>query len=824
LGLHLVGITILCSILLGLAALVLAHNRHAYVNNMFALSTFTIVGWIISISLALTTPALDHTVVLSRFAFAFATAMPFTLLSLFCEFSAPPGARTPAHIKLLGVACVAFAVLSFTPYIVAGAGRGDLRPNLIYGPLHPYLGLYTMVCLAWALVVLARGLRSATGIRRLQLRYLLLGVLGSGVGVVTTNFLIPLLWKTSRYSVVGPYFTLVFVSFAAHAIIRHRLMDIRVFVKQSVVYGLAIFAIAAMFVCVALVVAFLTGQPHDALPLSVALAMALLISLLFQPLKTRLHAALNRYLYRQAYDYHRIVREVSRTLNSTLELTHLLDSLADALDTTLRPETVRIYLRTEPYRTFEECVTRNVGSTSVVPSDFGVPSLVLLLQRQRSVLYADNERDTRDEMHQRAITDLRRLNGEIAFPFVSTTELLGFVVLSAKRSGDPYFDEDLDLVSTLVSQASVGIRNAQLYSEILLANEYIENILVKMESAVVAVSADGLVTLFNPAAEQMTQLSAFVVKGAALRLLPQEIADPLQATLNDGRTRTHFETTIADKTGRIAPVMCSTSTLRDKAGHVLGAVGVFSDLSDLKQLETDKRRAERLASIGALSAGIAHEIKNPLVAIKTFAELLPERFAEEDFRGNFSKIVIKEIDRIDGLVDRLRGMAAPRTQHLQPLDLRVPLQETLALLRVQLEQAGIMVTTSLCTELFYVAGDLAQLKQLFLNLLVNAIEAMSGGGALSVRLRVHDPGNPQHMVVEIQDTGSGIPEHLLATMFDPFITTKPRGSGLGLSISRGIADAHRATIHARNNTVGGGATMTVEFPVLHEVATTTATA
>jgi PAS domain S-box-containing protein len=649
-------------------------------------------------------------------------------------------------------------------------------------------------------------------------------VLGSGVGVVTTNLLIPLLWKTSRYSVIGPYFTLVFVSFAAHAIIRHRLMDIRVFVKRSVVYGLAIFAIAAMFVCVTLAVTFLTGQPHDALPLSIALAMALLISLLFQPLKSRLHAALNRYLYRQAYDYQRIVREVSRTLNSTLELTQLLDCLADALDTTLHPETIRIYLRTEPYRTFEERITRNVASSSVGQADFGFPSLVLLLQRQRSVLYADNERDTPDEMHQRAIADLRRLDGELVFPFVSSTELLGFVIFSAKRSGDPYFPEDLDLISTLVSQASIGIRNAQLYSEILLANEYIENILVKMESAVVAVSADGLVTLFNPAAEQMTQLTTFAVKGATLRVLPQEIADPLQATLNDGRPRSHFETTITDKAGRIAPIMSSTSTLRDKAGHVLGAVGVFSDLSDLKQLESDKRRAERLASIGALSAGIAHEIKNPLVAIKTFAELLPERFAEEDFRDNFSKIVIREIDRIDGLVDRLRGMAAPRSQHLQPLDIRVPLEETLALLRVQLEQAGIRVNTSLGAVRLYVAGDLAQLKQLFINLMVNAIEAMSGGGALNVRLVVHDSGNAQNVAVEIQDTGSGIPDHLLGTMFDPFITTKRRGSGLGLSISRGIADAHRATIHARNNPVGGGATITVEFPVLQEVATTIATA
>jgi PAS domain S-box-containing protein len=420
--------------------------------------------------------------------------------------------------------------------------------------------------------------------------------------------------------------------------------------------------------------------------------------------------------------------------------------------------------------------------------------------------------------HPRALKiELLRLRIQVALPILDGEHLSGFFLVGPKLSGDPYFSEDLDLLITLVSQASIAIRNAQLYSQVVLANEYIENILATMESAVIAVSATGRVTLFNSAAERLTQLHSSDVRGKAIENLPPEISDPLLAAISEQPPKAPFETAIPDQAiGGRTPVMCCTSTLRDRAGHVLGAVGVFSDLSRLKDLEDDKRRAERLASIGALAAGIAHEIKNPLVAIKTFAELLPERFTDDDFRHDFSKIVIREIDRITGLVDRLRGLATPMRQHVAPIDLRITIEETLALLRVQLEQARIDVKLSWGVTHPFVAGDMGQLKQLFLNLFVNSIEAMAAGGTLAIRLVNHDPLGSARIIVEIEDVGSGIPDSLLGTIFDPFITTKPRGSGLGLSICRGITDAHRATIHARNNPDGIGATVTVEFPAFQE--------
>jgi signal transduction histidine kinase len=205
------------------------------------------------------------------------------------------------------------------------------------------------------------------------------------------------------------------------------------------------------------------------------------------------------------------------------------------------------------------------------------------------------------------------------------------------------------------------------------------------------------------------------------------------------------------------------------------------------------------------------------VAIKTFAELLPERFTEKDFREDFSQVVIREIARIDDLVARLRGLAAPAARPLPSLDLREPIEETLALLRGQLEQKRIRVKRFYDHALPLVAGDPAQLKQLFLNLFMNALEAMGAGDELTIRLSRREGTGPPSLLAEVSDTGSGIRQEMIGKVFDPFVTTKPRGSGLGLAICRGIADAHRATIRVENNTNFPGTTATIEFAVTEEL-------
>jgi signal transduction histidine kinase len=243
---------------------------------------------------------------------------------------------------------------------------------------------------------------------------------------------------------------------------------------------------------------------------------------------------------------------------------------------------------------------------------------------------------------------------------------------------------------------------------------------------------------------------------------------------------------------------------------------VFSDLSKIKALESEKRRAERLAAFGTLVSGIAHEIKNPLVAIRTFAELLPERFTDTDFRDTFAKVVVAEIGRIDDLVAKLRGLVVPSVQQAATTDIREPIMDTLALLSGQLEQTRTTVRRAFLDPAPLVAVDPNQLKQLFLNLFLNAIEAMGHGGVLTIRVQRGDTHDTSAVRVEVEDTGPGVPESIRNSIFDPFFTTKEQGTGLGLAICRGITDAHRGTIRADTSNENHGTIMTVEFPAATE--------
>jgi PAS domain S-box-containing protein len=810
------GTLTLCAVLFSLGLVVVARDPRALVNRLFAFSMVTIIGWIGSISLYLSTRDSDPHILLGRLAFASAAAIPFSLLWMFESLEDVPSRRGTKTLFIAGSACALFvAISSLTPLIVAGSADGLTGRNFIYGPLHRLFGVYFLCCFSLALYRLFKQLRSASGIRRLQLRYLLLGILLGGVGGITTNLVIPLVAGTSRYSLLGPYFTLIMALFAAHAIIRYRLMDIRVVIKSGVVYASGIVVAVSLFLGFATLLRHFTGDRTDSISFAAAVTIAVVTAVLFHPLNNWLQNVLNRYLYRRSYDYQRTIRDASRRLSTILDPAQLLRYLVDTIESILRVERACVYLRRDPaLGPLSVVATSGQWAANTSPQLIpGRSALLSFLESERRACVRDDTIALRSPAAIAARRELQQLAGEVALPFVEDQGVGGFLLLGPKLSGDPYFDEDLDLISTLVSQATIALQNAQLYRQVVIANEYIENILSTMESGVVAVASDGTVTLFNAAAEEMTQLQAEALKGKSLDQLPGPLAEALQGAAAGAKPITQVEMVVHNRLGHPVPIISSSSTLRDRSGALLGAVAVFSDLSRVKELEREKWRAERLASIGALAAGIAHEIKNPLVAIKTFAELLPERFTDEDFHGDFSKVVVREIDRIDALVGRLRGLT-PTAQRLVPLDVVHSIQETLALLRAQLEQARITVTTSYQRTVPLVAGNVDQLKQLFLNVLVNAVEAMPLGGHIQIRVADNKTLGSRVVVAEIEDSGTGIPSHLLTKIFDPFVTTKEKGSGLGLSICRGIADAHRATIYAMNNEAGNGAVIVIELPAL----------
>jgi PAS domain S-box-containing protein len=509
---------------------------------------------------------------------------------------------------------------------------------------------------------------------------------------------------------------------------------------------------------------------------------------------------LDRYVYRTQANYRRTVREASKVLTRVLELRQLLSFISETLRQSTGTEGVAVYLNAEG--SFQRAIVDKSDEMAPFLAPEQAPTAVTtVLQATREPVLADEvtldrSADT-DTVLAEAVT---HLNWSLILPVESESDIIAIIAVGPKLSGDPFYPQDLDLLMTLANQAGIAIKNARLYAAVVLANEYLQNIVGTIESGVVAVAAPGHVTMFNRAAEQLTGLEAKAYRGRPASLLPACLRDPLSATVADGLPRTIPEAELPAGDGTTTrPIICTTSPLCDPDGHVLGAVVVFSDLTPLKELEIERRRAERLAYFQALASGIAHEIKNPLVAIKTFTQLLPRRRADERFLTEFGRIGNREIGRMHRLLERLRTLSRPSGGPRSVVDLRSPFHEALESLQAAVEQKGHVLTVCLGEAPAPVIGNSTELQQLFMNLLLNAHEATPAGGDITVKLVCTSPV----VTVEISDSGPGIQPELLERIFEPFFTTKQRGSGLGLAISAGIAQSHGGRIQADNRSTGG---------------------
>lgn len=793
---------------LWIGSYVYSRNSRAPANRAFGFMAAAISAWTMALAFA-HFGSLANTWAL-RGAFAAGSLIPIAVLVFVESFPGGPRSHRKVRRYVFTPLAIVLLTLSLTPLVVVSLIPGVGQSKATYGAAHPVFAAYALACFGYSMYSLAAKYKEATGRLKLQLRHLIFALAAPIALATSTNLMVPLFLNTSSLSKYGPFFSLLFLALIGHAIIRHRLMDIRVVIKRGAVY-LAAFLVAGIILSTLLLASTLVF-PDERYFSPVEIVIALTVAVLFYPLKLRIQRAFDRYLYREPYDYPRIVRETSRALGDTIDLGALLTCVGGVIQETLKPEGTAVYLLEEDGVCFERTwVTGSLGfpSALTVTSPIGAT-----LAAQRASIFRDDLAIR--ELEGRAAelaTDLDRVGAEVVVPLIEEDRLIGFFALGPKSSGNPYFSDDADLLVTLANQSAVAIRNAQTHQRVVQVNEEIQKILSTIESGVIAVGAKGRVTLFNRAAEQLTGVPAPSVRGRPVEHLPATLGGLLAATAADGQPHSQIEFTLPDAAGQLVPLVCSTSPLLNMRGDPAGAVAVVSDLSRLKELEQERRRAERLASLEAIAAGMVHEIRNPLVAIKTFFQLLPVRFADVGFRESFGRVAGREIGRIDELLTRFRTLASASSQPMELVDVLKPIEEVLDLLGPQMDEHQIRLRRVADGVPRPVLANASQLNQIFLNLCLNAVEAMAPGGELTVRIADLSEGSGTTLLVEVSDTGSGIPEELLGTMFNPFVTTKPRGSGLGLAICRSIADAHHARLTARNNIGRPGSTFTIEFPV-----------
>jgi len=237
---------------------------------------------------------------------------------------------------------------------------------------------------------------------------------------------------------------------------------------------------------------------------------------------------------------------------------------------------------------------------------------------------------------------------------------------------------------------------------------------------------------------------------------------------------------------------------------------------ELKESQSVLRRADRLSSLGLLTAGLAHEIRNPLVAIRTFTQLLPERYEDAEFREGFQGLALKEVDRICGLINDLLSFARPSKPNVSPENINDVVENIARILETQAKEKSVGILRRFSNDVPKVWIDREQMKQVFMNLILNAIQAMKDGGSISISTSLSARNDAEvireYVQVEVRDTGIGIPQENLEQIFDPFFTSKDEGSGLGLAVSNQIVQEHGGFVTVES-TVGKGTAFFVHVPV-----------
>ena len=402
-------------------------------------------------------------------------------------------------------------------------------------------------------------------------------------------------------------------------------------------------------------------------------------------------------------------------------------------------------------------------------------------------------------------------------------ELKVLVLLQSRNNFQIYDIRDQRAIQILCDQFAVALENSYLYTEVQNARIYNEILLNALKSGIVAVDMAGRITMMNRVAERITGLSYKDIVGEEHKVLPADLSRAVLQLLSGSSGLPDRDILLDAGQGRI-PIRLSGSAFHGHTGEQLGVLLVFTDMTELKAMEEQVRRSDRLSVIGTLSAGMAHEIKNPLVTINTFTQLLPEQYADKAFRETFFELVGKETKRIDTLVNRLLRFARPVQGDLREVSLHACVQDALRLVRQQLDRNRIELEEDLQAQSDCILADREQLNQAFVNFLLNAIDAMPEGGQLyvssaNVEVTLDAPFNGHSQCrpcveVTIRDTGIGIQLDDLSRIFDPFFTTKDRGIGLGLSVTHGIIQEHHAAVLV-DSTPGEGTTFTLQFP-LHE--------
>jgi len=725
---------------------------------------------------------------------------------------------TIALVYLPGAVILTLIAVAMTRYEASGLLLWNLD-RLQWG----YLAVYFIIA---AIVLWDSYRRANTPLQRQQMKWISRGTV-LAIAPFTLLYVIPYLAGAMATPLMKiSVLSLVFLPLTfGYAIVRYRLMDVDIIFKRGVAYTLATAAIVGAYF---VVIGSLAEAVHAKLPSAGTaglIAAIIITALAFEPLKNWIQERVDRFFYRKRYDYRRTLIEFGRELSSETDLSTMLTSVIDRLSRTLGVERISIFLATgDETSPFELAKSFGISYASSAPLDLSF----LVVDRPEHYMghiFFDNTRKALQESATARET-IARLNLNYYIPCTVQNRTIAVLGLGKTVSGDFLSSEDVELLETLAGYIGIAIQNARLYasleqkaSEYERLKEFNENIVESISVGVLAVDLEDRIESWNSQMEVMYALPRSLVLGQRLsEVFPHSFMEEFYRVRQNPGIHNLYKFRLSTPAGDTRTANVAIAPLVTKKFSVIGRLIIVDDITERIELESQLSQAEKMSSIGLLAAGVAHEVNTPLAVISSYAQMLSKQIGGDAKLGSLLEKITRQTFRASEIVNNLLNFSRTSATEFTDVDVNKIVSETLTLLEHQFKTSRIKVEADLYRDLPLIHGNAGKLQQVFLNLFLNAKDAMAGSGGT---LRIQT-SNGTGVQVIISDTGTGIaPEHI-SKIYDPFFTTKTapregqsRGTGLGLSVTYGIIQEHAGQIRV-DSVPGKGTLFQLEFPLVRK--------
>jgi two-component system, NtrC family, sensor kinase len=605
-----------------------------------------------------------------------------------------------------------------------------------------------------------------------------------------------------------------------YAIVRYRLMDVDLIFKRGMAYTLAAASIAGAYL---VAIAMVGELVHTRVPAAgtAGLVIAMVVSgVLFDPIRKWIQGRIDRLFYRRRYDYRHTLIEFGRELNAETDLDKMLTAVVDQLSRTLLVDRMAIFL-TEGDENERFVLAKSFAIQETGDLDLSFLSVPRPESPEGHLFFESTHHVPRETSG--AQSTIARLDLNYYIPCRAQKTTIAVLGLGKTVEGDFLSSEDVELLETLAGYLAIAIQNARLYASLEhkiaqyeRLKDFNENIVESINVGVLAVDLEDKVESWNSQMEVMYAVPRWQALSHPLgEIFPEDFVQEFYRLRQTPGIHNLYKFRLAAPTGETRIVNVAIAPLVTRKFSVIGRLIIMDDITERVELEAQLSQADKLSSVGLLAAGVAHEVNTPLAVISSYAQMLSKQLQGDQPKSALLDKITRQTFRASEIVNNLLNFSRTNATEFTEVDLNRIIHDTLNLLEHQLKTAKIRLDEDLTPHLPMIQGNAGRLQQVFLNLFLNAKDAMPKGGTLRI-----GTANGDDVSVTISDTGTGIAQENIHRIYDPFFTTKTspqdgqrRGTGLGLSVTYGIIQEHAGKIRVES-APHEGTTFYLEFPLM----------